>query len=345
MSLPTDPITGQSAPYSNDYLNFANNVYQQGSFVPYSPKTIQYYGYGGVLDGQQGSAGGTLSSGSADQQQSNLINQAFDTQIAGLQSQLGLLGKQQDNAELGIQKNYQNKANDLNYSYNSGMGNLADSRQQVNYLKEKSLKDILDQLRIQSQSYNNQLGAYGAGDSSAVGMINQALGARSTKNRGDVLYNSGQQIGAIDDQQQNLQHTFDSQTKQLNDWKDQSLSQLALDYTKQKQAIRAEMKNADYQRYQQLSQYDASMTQKAIAQLADLEGMYKQQAADLLKQYKNFYAPQTISIDPSLTKYQVAPIDAGTLRGLAMPDQVNPENSVLSLFRRRPEDQAALGQY
>jgi hypothetical protein len=35
LSLPVDPITGQSLPYSNEYIEAATNIKQTGTLVPY----------------------------------------------------------------------------------------------------------------------------------------------------------------------------------------------------------------------------------------------------------------------------------------------------------------------
>jgi hypothetical protein len=271
--------------------------------------------------------------------QVDYVNQAFNTQKAGYQNQLNVLQPQRQASELGVVNDYQGKLNNLQEDYNTGLGNLATSRNTINTSRERGLKSISDQLRLQGQSYRNQLGAYGAGDSSATGLINQALGQNASNNRGDVLFNSTNQLQGVDQQQQGLDTSFKRNRESLDTWKQDALNSIAQQYLTTKQQLEAEMANADANRYQQLAQISSSYNQQAIDALSHVQNLYADQASQLMDSYRNQFAQKNVQIAPELQQYQVAPIDAGRLAGLAMPSQVNPDYSSLSLLRKRTGQQ------
>lgn len=117
IKLPTDPITGQSAPYNNDYLQFAQNSVNAGSFVPYSNETIAKYGYGDYLNGGGGGSGtGGGGGGGIDPQLLNLRNDATNRIKSILSAYDGLFG--------GIDNTVRDKTNQLNESYDQQTTNL-----------------------------------------------------------------------------------------------------------------------------------------------------------------------------------------------------------------------------
>lgn len=291
-----------------------------------------------TLANQSGSYTGGGTAGLTTEQL-NYINRVFDTQKAAYANQLATLDPQRQANELSLQNAYQTKSNYLQQDFDTGTRNLQEATGQVNTAKERSLRDILDQMRVMNQSYNNQLGAYGAGDSSAANLIGQALGAKASRNRGDVLYNTNQQLGAIDDQTQQLNAEFERNKYQLDDWKKTSLNSIASEYLKAKQAIELQMQTADANRYAELAKLSDAYNQQAIDALGQVQGTYATQAQQMMDFYRNQFGEKNVSIDPALQQYAVKPITAGQVGSFNMPTQVNPENSVLSLFRKRPEDQ------
>lgn len=282
-----------------------------------------------------GSAGATAN----NTQNIDLVNRLFDTKVSGLRSQLGTLGAQQDATEARVGNQYQTKYNDLNENFAFGKRNLGESRNVVNEQRARSLQDIRDRLQTQTMGYANQLGAMGAGDSSATGLINTALSGMASKNRGAVQEDASNQLRTIETQEETLTREFERNKRDLDTWRQTTLSDLATEILQTKQKIQQAIAQADAQRAQQLAEYDASYTQQAIDALGNLEDMYASQADALVKRYRNVLAPQSIKIDPALQKYAVKPISAGELRNIEMPEFVNPESEAAALLKRREEDE------
>lgn len=285
-----------------------------------------------------------VSSGGAPPNQNKIdyINRSFDAQKEQYNSQLRTLGPQQDAAEGRIINQYTTRNNDLRSDFAKGNRNLDTSQNKVNSERERGLDSIRRQLQQQSMSYANQLGAFGAGDSSASTLINQALTGSAARNRGDLLGNVTDQTVAINTQRKDLEDSFDRNTRDLVTWKQSTLTDIAEKFLAQKQKIRTAMASADAERANQLAQLDENLTQDALNKLSHLEDVYRQNANELVAQYRNALAPSTVKIAPELQDYAVKPIDAGQLADIGQV-QSNVAEDPLAVLRRKEEDELANG--
>lgn len=289
------------------------------------------YGYnGGAFTAPTGAAGGGRTYGSYD----DYVNQSFDTQIGGLQNIMNTLQPAQDAATLQATNNYQNQRNALDTGKAQGERNLQFASDQVKQQKARSLGDILNQLQSASFSYGNQLGAMGAGSSSATGLINQALGGKASRNRGDVLNNANTQDQQIGFQQADLNNDYQVNLKSLDDWKNSTLNDLANSFAQQKLSLQQKIAGAQGQKAQYLAEQGKAIDQAALDSLAALQGQYQQYSNDLISRYQNPMAP-AVAINPALQQYQVQPITPGQLQGLnvARPGGDTVDNSV-AFFRK-----------
>lgn len=304
--------------YTNkaDLQNFINSSYQQfGSLT--SPSRV-----------------GTGTSGINPQ----FVNQSYDTKIAGLQGIYDTLDPQQNAANLNVQNQYTNQNNALQSQQAIGQRNLGIASQSVQDQKVKSLADLTNQVQTLGRSYQNQLGAYGAGDSSANGLINQALSGMASKNRANVMGSAADQGRQIDLQGQDLNTEFQNNVKTLDDWKNSSLNDIATKFLQQRQAIQQQMIGANADRYQALAQLDSNYVNQAISQLSALEGQYRQSSQDLASQYQNMQSPN-VSIPSQLQQFAVNPISAGQISQLSSVPNVSSGNQPTAAALRKPFEQ------
>ena len=310
---------GQSfmAPYSLE-LNNANAQF------------LNDWNGGGPSQLSVGSGAGANNKVNAD-----FVNKSYDTKIGGLRSILDTLNPQQDAAVLNVNNQFQNQSNALQSQKAIGERNLGLAGEQVQAGKVKGIADLNRQVQTMGMSYNNQLGAYGAGDSSAAGMVQQALSGMASRNRADVLGNANQQQQGIDLQMQDLNTEFTNQQKMLDDWKNTSLTDIATKFLQQRQQIQQQMVGADADRYQALAQLDANYVNQAMQQLGTLEAQYRQGANDLISQFSNMQGPSA-AINPQLQQFAVQPISAGQIGQLKMTPGASAGNQPLQVGQRRP---------
>lgn len=273
------------------------------------------------------------------QQNIDFVNQSFDTKLAGLQSQFDTLGAQEGAGTRQINNQFNTRNTRLNQDVQTGRGNLDTSANKIVDSRLRGLKSISDQLRQQGMSYNNQLGTFGAGDSSAQQLINYAIGGQASKNRGELVRNASDQTTAVESQRKELETNYQRNVQDLETWKGSALQDLSLKYAEIKNQIQNEMVNANIQRQQQLAQYDASVTQAAISQLQNIQANYQRQAQDLNARFNAMAPDNAVNINQGLLNYDVKPIDPGVVASVDLPASVNPEAARAAILRKRQEDQ------
>jgi hypothetical protein len=297
--------------YYNQYQKSLNNSPPTGPAGPSAAEKAEYAGF---------------------------TNKAYDTKIAGLQSVYDTLNPQEDNARLNVNNQYQNQTNALSSQKAIGERNLNMAGEQVEAGKVKSLADLGHQVQTMGMSYNNQLGNYGAGDSSAAGLIQQALSGMASKNRANVVGSASQQQTQIGLQRQDLQTNFDNNWKSLDDWKSSSLNDIATKFMQQRQQIQQQMAGANADRAQALAQIDRSYVNMAMQALGNLETQYRSAASELVGKYQSMAAPNA-AISDNLQQFAVKPIEAGKIASMTASPGYSQGNQPTAAAFRRPFEQ------
>lgn len=299
-----------------------------------------YGNYQQSLAGSGGGAGAASSGPSAAEkaQYADFTNKAYDTKISGLGSIMDTLNPQEDNARLNVNNQWQNQTNALQSQKAIGERNLNMAGEQVETGKVKSLADLGRQVQTMGMSYNNQLGNYGAGDSSAQQLIQQALGGQASKNRANVVGSASQQQTQIGLQKQDLQTEFDNNWKSLDDWKNGSLNDIATKFMQQRQQIQQQMAGANADRAQALAQIDKSYVNMAMQALGNLEQQYRSSAAELVGKYQSMAAPNA-GISDNLQQFAVKPIEAGRINQMTQAPGYSSGNTLTAAPLRKSFDQ------
>lgn len=284
-----------------------------------------------------GSTGGSTYDAEAAQkaQQQELYKQALNTTIAQLEGQLGTLGSQEGEANTRVTDQYNLTGGRLSQDYSLGKQNLAEATNDVTASKERSLYNLRQWLAAQGQGYQNQLGAMGAGDSSATGMVNFALGRQGARERGNVISDAAQQFGDIQKQGQQLQLSYDRNKQDLDLWKQTTLADIARRFAESRNQVNASILDARAR-----AAAEQELTQEAINQLAALEQQYRSDATNLQNMYAQQAGP-TQTLNKSLLDYTTRPVAQPNLTGIKMPSYVNPESNYTAFLKRQDEEQFA----
>lgn len=282
-------------------------------------------------------SGGGVDPLAQNRQNQQFINAQADLTKSKLSSILSTLDPQQNVANAKVLNQFQTSRNDLLGNKATGDRNLNYADQQVQGNKIRDLKTLGDRIRQMNFSYSNQLGAYGAGDSSAAGLISNAVAQQGANSRGDILRGASDQQTQIGFQREDLERAFTGSMTKLDEWKQNNLADIASSFAEKKNQIQEAMATADASRYQELAQLDASFTAQALDSLKNLENMYQGQANDLVSRFKTILGPQNVGIAPGLQEFAVQEVNPSELAGLRMPQQVNPEDNLTSILKRRDE--------
>lgn len=261
------------------------------------------------------------------------INSAlYDAQKGNLNTTLSGLDPQSQAAQASVLNQYQTNLNSLDTSRNQSLRNLDQSQQQVDQSKATSLQQIKDQV---GSMYNSYLRQPGVSDSSAGGMIANALGASASKNRFSVLQNAGTQQQQIGNQTADLENQYQTSHASLDAWKQNTLNTIGQDFAANRAKIQRDMASADSTQAQALAQQNASYTQQAIDALRQLQAVYSQTQDQINSSYTQ-NAPTAPSLG-ALGQYQVQAINPGQLAGIrqgSMPNQTNTPDLAAPLFKR-----------
>jgi hypothetical protein len=330
LANPSAPVRRYSAPRPG-------NTGTNGSYSGYSVVDSQPY-----YDSYGRAYSSAAQAEAADRaQKAGFINQVFDKKKNMFQIQMDSLNPQEEAGRGNIANQFNSKMNDLNLGLERGKRNLDSSRQVVNEDRSRGLQQLRDQFNQQSMSYNNQIGAMGAGNSSAAQLINIALGSETSKNRGGVMRDASRQLNEIDTRQKDMEVDFENNRKELDNWKNTSLSELAIKFGDMRRQLQSEMANADFERAQQLAQLDVNLTNAALAALGNIENQYRASANSLADQYKNMFAPKDIALKPELQQYLTQKIDPGQIERMAMPEDVQRMQEE-ALIRKKLEEEKGL---
>jgi hypothetical protein len=271
-------------------------------------------------------------SGLTPQDSLNLLGANYDTQRSQFQNQLNVLPQAQQNADLRVSNSFQNSQNGLDSSLAMGQRNLKVAGDQLNQSKAMNLQQLKDQVGSMYDSYMRQPGV---SDSSAGGLISNALGRSASNSRANLLMNTGQQQQRLDLQGSDMQTQYNTQTQALQQQKADALNQIGMQFMQQRHQIEQQMAGADANKAQALAQQNSANLQQAMQALQNLQALYGRQSQELEQQYSQYNAP---SYDlGNLAQYQVQPYSVGQLQGFRGVPAVNSSapDMVAPMFKKQ----------
>lgn len=212
----------------------------------------------------------------------NEVGGAWDTYINSLDSQLGFVG-QQKTAQEGLLGNQADiMRNDLGLQKTQGLTALGGEREKTASAQEKNFRALDENLRNQMQAGNIFLGARGAGDSSAAGMYNYALGRQGNQVRGNLMGQTADINNEINKREENLNNVYNTEINNTKKEYDAGINQIATWYADAQRQIAEAKGSAGRDKGLSLAQmsYEALNQAKQRAQELQNYAMQKQTALD-----------------------------------------------------------------
>lgn len=186
-----------------------------------------------------------------------------------LQDRLGRLpGRKQEDVGF-VQGQYENMLDTLQGSQKAAMDKLGMSRQNVRQRRARTIGELQDDLRNQMKATSLQLGAMGAGSSSAAEvMAPYAFAKMGSRRANDVYRQANEQFSEIDAQEVDVQNTYTTERNALDQWKATKLNDVRNWYNSLEDQIRGAMGQADQAKAQALLNVRAAALDRA-QQMAD----------------------------------------------------------------------------
>lgn len=183
----------------------------------------------------------------------NVLNSGYDQYYRELDAQLSGLDSQRSAQEQIANNTYNQGYNTATSQYNQGQQELANS-------KQKTLRDLSNNLMQSWQQGNAYLGTRGASDSSAASQYSYALAKLGSQQRGDVQ-------SQYDQNMFKLKNTYDTEVKNLELSKNNQLQQISQWYSEAQNSLRSQRGQAALQKSQQALSIAMQMAQQVQAQV------------------------------------------------------------------------------
>lgn len=256
---------------------------------------------GNLVSGSAPAAGynGQTYANSGQAAASNAIGSGYDNVLNVLQGLVNQIPDQQNIATgmVNTQADAQQKSAQSNFD--RGNANLDFSRGVLGQQTTRSLRTLGDQIRNTFNSYDTQLGANGAGDSSATGpdgMLSYALQRDENLNRGNILQDDSTQRGAIDMKGKDLQAQMDDAMNQLSTWKNNQILSVAQQFQNQLNTLRTQEALYGGQKGAALASLNTNLVNDALNNLASIEGQHQAMVNQIQGTISGYQGPNTAQL-------------------------------------------------
>jgi len=244
------------------------------------------------------------------------INQEYGAQLnAGPQNeailQQGAQAAQNAvNTNTGAQEaTYQTQANAQNATLQNAIGSQQNQQQ-------LSLAELADQIRGQHQGLQAQLGAVGAGNSSAQGLGDVALAHEQNTDAANVDQQANQNISGAQTQEAGVNAVLGANIAQLNTAKQNQINTITNNYAQLMQQLQVSLQTAQGEEKARLAEFGQNLTASALQSLSSLNGSIQNNANALLTQGSTGATglqdiPQAQAVNP-IVNNPISPFSPGT---------------------------------
>lgn len=165
-----------------------------------------------------------------EQQAAQAGRDAYGNIISNYSTQLSRLPNELGELQGGIQRGAEAGRNLIQGQLQAALSTLGRQEDTTRAETQKNLRSLAEDQRNTTTSLARQLGAKGAGDTSAGDYASAAIGRQGLKQRGTALETQQQAISAINEQRQQAQIIADQEVNKLEQAKQAQLTSLAADF-------------------------------------------------------------------------------------------------------------------
>lgn len=146
-----------------------------------------------------------------------------------------------------------------------GLGQLGAERGRIQTGQAKTLRDLSGNLRNAFMAGNVYLGARGAGDSSAANQYALALTKEGSRQRGDVMAQTSEQMSEIGRREQDLTNRFQQEERNIEETKSQQIASIASWFAQAQNQIRQAQAQGQLNKAQDLQNVSRDILNRALA--------------------------------------------------------------------------------
>jgi hypothetical protein len=212
------------------------------------------------------------------------INQEYGAQINAGPTNLALLSGANDAAQTGANTNTAAQEAAFATQGNAQKATLQNTIGSQQNQQQLSLAELADQIRGQHQGLQAQLGAAGAGSSSAVGQGEAALANEQNTQRANINQQGNANITNAQTQIAGIDAVTQANFNQLEVAKKNQLQQIANNYASLLTQLSTALQTAQGEQKARLASYGQQLSASALDNLSSLDSQIKGHAQTLINQ-------------------------------------------------------------
>jgi hypothetical protein len=193
------------------------------------------------------------------------IESGFNQYLAYLDRISGLIPQMQQEQQGYISQQFESMLGQLGTEKQAAEQQLQTYRQDVEARKQAGLEEIAQNLRNLIKATGMQLGAMGAGSSSAAQVIAPyALAKQGSRAQAQVIKGANEQLAEIDRKMIDVQKTYDTQKSQIEQWRAEKMAEIGRIYNDLKFQIEQAKAKAPIEKMNALNNLDYALLQNAL---------------------------------------------------------------------------------
>ena len=289
LQQPASPPSPQPSGGSNQMDQLVNAMVQRGGYDPTTARQVAGADFGRFWNEFMNNGSGTAQASAEAQAREKAIRDqitsTYNNIISRLDKLAGLYPQWQQQDIQNLQQTRQNLLQGVQNARQTAEQKIGSYRADVQRRRERGITKIEQDLRNLLKATGMQLGAMGAGSSSASQIIAPyAISKQGARAEAQVIKGANDQLAQLDRKAMDVKSTYDDQVSKIEQSIQQEKQNIADTYRQYKTAIEQAKNNADQNRMQALNSLDASLLASARNRI-DLLDAEARQKRDLLQQW------------------------------------------------------------
>lgn len=205
------------------------------------------------------------------EQQRNAISASFDPIFNELDRQIGLLPEQRKQYEDQIASLAEGQGKTAETARVRGVDTLTAAKGEEEKRAKTSIRDLEQDIRNQLEAKATYFGNLGAGDSSAIDRVSEAVTKSGLKAKGTVLAGRDQALATIDAKIGDVNNLAADQLSKIDTWKSEKLFEIGQTFTTQLNQLNSAKANASAEKQKAISDIIFGLEQQFFTRLQELD--------------------------------------------------------------------------
>ena len=188
----------------------------------------------------------------------------------GLQSQLDALGGQRGELTGFVERGAEARGRGVETERERLLTQLTGQAGRVEETGKKTLREMAEDIRNQMQAGNVYMGQRGAGDSSAAGLMTEAIQKSGMKRRGDIMEQTNQQLSDIDMRKTDVTSLVEQKLQEIEASKQEQLYNLASQFQNIQRELESKRQTANSQELASIAEQESTLQSEMRKRLNEL---------------------------------------------------------------------------